>query len=266
MIPPEQTLAARIGIEGGLGEDGLEHVRLEPYEHLVHNGVIRISVLALMADMLGGWVADQHAEHDWVFTTDLSVRAPTPRLPQHVIGTGTPLRVGRSTVAAEVVMRDEQGDMHAYSHVGFVRVPRRHGDDPKPDFEMSASRWNERPRITEPLEAAAGIQVVDASHGAVSVELVDELRNPAGAMQGAMVALVGEVAAEELAAHHLGEPQVVTDLDVRYLAMGRVGPVVAHAAFIGAPEHRTMHVELRDRGMDDRVMTVMLARTAPAPR
>jgi len=266
VIPPEETLAARIGLEGGLGEDGLEHVRLDPYEHLVHNGVVRISVLALMADMLGGWVADQHAEHDWVFTTDLSVRAPVLRLPQHVIGTATPLRIGRTNVAAEVEMRDEQGDLHAYSHVGFVRVPRRHGDDPKPDLEMAAKKWVERPRITQPLDVAAGIRVVDASRGELHVELVDELRNPAGAMQGAMVALVGEVAAEELAAHHLGEPQVVTDLDVRYLAMGRVGPVVARAAFIGKPEHRSIHVELRDTGMDNRVMTVMLARTAPAPR
>ncbi|HEX7096184.1 MAG TPA: hypothetical protein VF183_09890 [Acidimicrobiales bacterium] len=266
MIAPSETLPARIGIAGGLGEDGLEHVRLAPYDQLLSNGVLRISVLALMADMIGGWVADRHAEHDWVFTTDLSVRAPALHVPDVIIGTASPLRLGRSAVTAAVELRDGDGNLHAYSHIGFVRVARRHGDDPKPDFVMSAKQWIERPRITGHLDAEAGLQVVDASRGAIQVELTDELRNPAGVMQGAMVALVGEVSAEQLATHHLGAPQVVTDLDVRFLAMGRVGPVHARAEFVGDPRHRTIRVELRDQGMDDRVMTVLLARTEPAPR
>lgn len=265
MIPPEQTLAARIGIEGGIGADGLEHMELRPYPELVNRGVVRISAYALMADMLGGWVADMHAEEDWVFTTDLSIRAPVLRVPERVHGTTAPLRVGRKNVAAEVHMRDETGVLFAYSHVGFVRTPRRPGDHPKPDFEGAAAEWGQRPRITSPLDDEAGIKVVDPVVGRVEVVLADTLRNPAGAMQGAMVALVGEVAAESLATHHLRRPHVVTDLDVRYLAMGRVGPIHTRATFIGAPESATMHVELRDSGLDDRLMTVVLARTTPAP-
>lgn len=265
MIDPARTLAARIGIEGGIGEDGLEHMQLRPYPELVNRGVVRISAYALMADMLGGWLADLHAEQDWVFTTDLSIRAPVLRVPELVHGTTTPLRVGRKNVAAEVQMYDETGVLFAYSHVGFVRTPRRPGDHPKPDFEGAAAEWGSRPRITSPLDAEAGIEVVDSAEGHLHVELRDTLLNPAGAMQGAMVALVGEVAAETMATHHLGRPHVVTDLDVRYLAMGRVGPVRSRATFVGAPADATLHVELRDAGVDDRLMTVLLARTAPAP-
>jgi len=265
MVDPAASLPARIGIEGGIGEDGLEHMRLQPYPELVHRGVIRISVLALMADMLGGWVADLHAGEDWVFTTDLSVRAPLSRVPEYVHGTSAPLRIGRTNVFAEVGMRDETGALFAYSHLGFVRMARRPGDHPKPDFEASAAEWGTRPRITSPLEVEAGIEVTDAAAGRVEVDLRDTLRNPAGAMQGAMVALVGEVAAGAMATHHLGRPQIVTDLDVRYLAMGRVGPIHAQATFIGRPADGSLHVELRDSGVDGRLMTVMLARTAPAP-
>jgi acyl-coenzyme A thioesterase PaaI-like protein len=264
-----QTIPARLGIESEWRDGELDHLRLEPYPEIVHHGVVHISVYALVADMMGGWVADQHSHHDWVFTTDLSVRAPILRVPDVITATGRGLRVGKGTIATDVHVRDGAGAgaVIAYSHAGFIRIGRRYGDDPKPDFQSAAERWSAaRPaRIAEPLVRAVGIDVVDAACGEVAVELRDELRNPAGAMQGAMVALVGEVAAEELVAHHLGRPQVVTDLDVRYLAMGRIGPVRAQATLIGAPEHRSVHVELRDEGNQNRLMTAILARTADAP-
>jgi hypothetical protein len=58
---------------------------------------------------------------------------------------------------------------------------------------------------------------------------------------------------------------VVTDIDVRYLAMGRVGPVHSRAAFVGPPELGSVRVELRDRGNGDRLMSAILARVTPAP-
>jgi acyl-coenzyme A thioesterase PaaI-like protein len=267
VVEASQTIPARLGIEGEWRDGALQDLRLEPYPEIVHNGVVRISVLALVADMMGGWVADRNSHHDWVFTTDLSVRAPIRPVPSAIVASGRGLRVGKGTIATDVHMHDEDGGLVAYSQAGFVRMSRRYGDDPKPDFESAAERWsNNRPlRITEPLELAVGIEIEDAATGSVVVALRDELRNPAGAMQGAMVALVGEVAAEAMAEHHLGAPQVVTDLDVRYLAMGRIGPVRAQAWFVGRPVDGAIHVELRDEGNDNRLMTAVLARTAPAP-
>jgi acyl-coenzyme A thioesterase PaaI-like protein len=259
------TVHARIGIGGTVADDALQSVHLEPYPELCANGIVRIAVWVLMADIMGGWEAERSAGTDWVFTTDLSVRAPVLRVPGRVDGTGNALRVGRTNVATEVHMHDETGALFAYSQVGFVRMPRRPGDPPKPNMTESAQHWGEREQLTSLLAEAAGARIVHAATGHVEVALDDSLRNPAGAMQGAMVALVGELAAEELAGHALGAPQVVTDLDVRYLAMGRVGPVVSRASFIGPPASGSIRIELRDEGNAGRLIAAMLARTAPAP-
>src|SRR5829696_156132 len=175
-----QTIPARLGIEGEWGDGALQSLQLVPYPEIVHHGVVRVSVLALIADMMGGWVADVNSHHDWVFTTDLSVRAPLQRVPDVIVATGRDQRVGKGTIATEVHMHDGDGGLVAYSHAGFVRMARRYGDNPKPDFESAAKRWSAArpPRIDVPLAEAAGIQVEDASTGTVVVELRDELRNP----------------------------------------------------------------------------------------
>jgi acyl-coenzyme A thioesterase PaaI-like protein len=262
-----RPLPARMGIRPGAAAEGVRHLTLVPFPALCAAGVVRISVWALMADMVGGWTAEGGTGPDWVFTTDLSVRAPVRRIPERVVATANLLRVGAGNVATDVHLQDERGHSFAYAQLGFARMPRRPGDPPRPDMGSAEvqRRWNRPDVITRPLADEAGCVVVDPARGRVEVELTDELRNPAGAMQGAMVALVGEVAAETLASHHLGAPQVVTDLDVRFLAMGRVGPVWTHATFIGAPTDATIRVELRDRGNGDRLITAFLARTAPAP-
>jgi hypothetical protein len=85
-------------------------------------------------------------------------------------------------------------------------------------------------------------------------------------MQGAMVALMGEYAAQVLAEHTLGEPLVVPDLDIRYLVGGREGPMVTEAAWIGPPSPTgAIRVTLRDLGRDGRECAVFFARVAPPP-
>ena len=75
--------------------------------------------------------------------------------------------------------------------------------------------------LTRPLREEAGIEVVDAAEGVVQIDVTPELRNPAGTLQGAMVALVAEAAAEDLVATRFESPAVVTDLDLR--TSGRPG-------------------------------------------
>ena len=63
-----------------------------------------------------------------------------------------------------------------------------------------------------------------------------------------------------------GSDVVVTDLQVAYLALGRVGPVVTSARVLepDADGRRSAVVELRDSGADDRLMTV--ANVVAGPR
>ena len=70
--------------------------------------------------------------------------------------------------------------------------------------------------------------------------------------------------AEELATAALGAPQIVTDIDVRYLAQARQGPLRTRAALrrpaggrLGARRHRRL-------SLDDKLVTTVTLRTHPA--
>ena len=261
MAEPDLKLFGRLGIRAERSPDG--EVVLRPYPQVCAKGVVRPSVLALVVDMMGGFVAEAGTGTDWIFTSDLSLRAPARHVPGEVVATGRALRTGRGIVSTDVEMR-EGGEVFAYGQAGFSRVPRRHGDPPHPHLHENRLR-GELPPLERPLVEEVGVRVLDPSRGSVEVEMTDALRNPAGAMQGAIVALVAEVSAESLADHGRGSAQIVTDLDVRYLAMGREGPVTGSAEWIGPPEAGALRVELRDRGLGNRLMTSALARVAPAP-
>ncbi len=77
----------------------------------------------------------------------------------------------------------------------------------------------------------------------------------AGSLQGGVVALLGEKAAESLA----GRP--VIDLDVRFLSAIRVGPGRATASWLGED---VIRVEIRDAGRNDRLAALTIARVIPA--
>jgi len=255
------SLFARLGVTAR--RDPKLPVTLEPFPEVCVNGVVRASVLVLVVDMMAGFIAEESCEGDWTFTTDLSLRAPAQHVPERVESQGTLLRGGRGSVSAGVSMRAGAEDF-AYGIAGFIRLPRRHGDPPKPHLHEDAELLR-LPPIERPLADEVGIQVKDASRGEVEVELVDALRNPAGALQGAMAALVAEVAAEALAEDARQRPQVVTDFDIRYLAMGREGPIYSSASWVAGPESGAMRVELRDRGNRDRLIISALARSSDAP-
>ena len=80
----------------------------------------------------------------------------------------------------------------------------------------------------------------------MQVELTDELRNPAGTLQGAMVALLAEAAAEDLVQARFGRPAIVTDLDLRYLAPTGTGPVRTTTRLLGKRADSAIEVELVD--------------------
>ena len=93
--------------------------------------------------------------------------------------------------------------------------------------------------LDRPVTEVLGISVDDGPSGLVSLPVHDYLRNSFGAVQGGVMALLGEVAAAEALGADTGvgaaEP-VVTDLQVAYLALGRVG------------SHRVPGADARRRG------------------
>jgi acyl-coenzyme A thioesterase PaaI-like protein len=261
---------ARIGVhpagEGGrdVATEGGVVLELRPQPELLVHGCVRISALVLMVDMGGGFSAHRAAFPDWTFTSDLSVRIEARPAPERIVARTRVLRAGRGTMMTEVDLRGDDSPL-GIGYAGFNRQPRREGDHPNPDIDEAARRWGRYTPLEASLVDTVGVHVVDAATGHVEVAMRDDLRNPAGALQGAMVSIVGEVAAETLLAHHGASRAVITDIDIRYLAMGRVGPIQSRARLLGDKPTDAVAVELFDRGNDDRIISVMLLRGAPAP-
>lgn len=245
-------------------EGGDSVLELRPRAELLVHGCVRISALVLMVDMGGGLHAHRAAHPDWTFTNDLSVRIAARPAPSRILARTRVLRAGRGTMMTEVELQGDD-DHFGLAYAGFNRQARRVGDHPNPDIDEAARRWGRYTPLDAPLFDTVGVQIVDAAHGRVEVAMRDDLRNPAGALQGAMISIVGEAAAEALLQHHGLARPIITDIDIRYLAMGRVGPIHSRARLLGTTPTDAIAVELYDRGNDDRIISTQLLRGTPAP-
>ena len=160
-------------------------------------------------------------------------------------------------------LTSDTGEPVAVGAIGFVKVPRRESDPPKPHMspEGAAALFTGVGALARPLREEAGIEVVDASRGEVRMEVTPKLRNPAGTLQGAMVALLAEVAAEDFVSTRFDVPVVITDLDLRYLAQAQVGPVRTRCRLLGTGPDAPIQVELVDSSIE-RITTLVYARAS----
>jgi acyl-coenzyme A thioesterase PaaI-like protein len=244
------SLPGRLGVTARL-EDGQLVLDLEPSAAVLHHGVVRTSVLSYLVDCVAGIPLDLGVD-GWTLTTDMSVRARPIPAPARVTARFRLLRDGRRSATGAVDLHAEDGSAIATGAIGFARIPRREGDPPKPrpTLEELITLFGNQAAVAEPLRDAAGIEVVDAALGVVEVPLRDALRNPAGTLQGAMVALVAEAAAEDVLSARAGRPVVVTDLDLRYLSKTGDGPVRTRTEVLGDGPDAAVVVELWDRATD----------------
>jgi acyl-coenzyme A thioesterase PaaI-like protein len=174
------------------------------------------------------------------------------------------LREGRRSAHGLVEVVDDRNNLVAAGAIGFARVPRKASDPPKPIVSpaLIARNFSATGRLAGPLRDEAGIRTVDPAAGIVEMAVNPEVCNPAGTVQGAMVALVVESAVEDLVGSLAGEPVVVTELDIRYLAQANVGPVRSECRLLGSGPHDPVEVRLRDTGTG-RLSTLAYARAVP---
>jgi acyl-coenzyme A thioesterase PaaI-like protein len=256
------TVPARLGVSGRF-EDGQLILDVAPIEPVLTHGVVRVSVLAYAADAVAGICLDDDPAH-WTLTTDLSVRMQPVAAPTLISATNTIVRRGRRSATCRVALVDDTGASIASSAVGFARLPRKDTDPPKPSIspEQVPELFGRATPLDRPLRDEAGIEVVDAAAGVVEVLVTPQLRNPAGTIQGAMVALVVEAAVEELVTARFDRPAIVTDLEVRYLAQAHHGPVRSRCELLGDRPDSPVLVELFDTSAD-RLTTLAYARATP---
>jgi acyl-coenzyme A thioesterase PaaI-like protein len=257
--PPGPSVPGRLGVVVEIEEDGLRFT-WAPSAEALHHGRIRASIHAYLADVAAGNLVDNQAL--WTLTTELSVRSRPLPAPELVTATARLLRDGKRSAVTTVEIASPDDLLLASGAVAFARVPRKPGDPEKPSTtpEDTVVRFASRTqRLAAPIREEAGIRSVDPEHGVVEVEVVPQLRNANGTLQGAMVALVVEAAAEDLVQSRFGVAAVVTDLEVRYLDRVVDGIVGTTARLLGDDPTAPIEIALHARG---RTTTHAYARAA----
>ncbi len=211
---------------------------------------IRSSVLAAVGDQVTGILAAQRTDPATALTSDLALvtaddMIATARRTERFSVTSQILKAGRSLIVCECRFGNAgaEGPL-AICEATFVASPRGQDLTALPSLYQSS-----RPRAHRlPFERQLGARIVAA--GMAEVDLVPYVLQSTGALQGGVLALLAELAAESLTG------RLVTDLHVRYLRALRVGPARATAQRFG---RYAALVEVRDA--DGRVTTVVIART-----
>jgi acyl-coenzyme A thioesterase PaaI-like protein len=258
------SLPSRLGVAARF-DDGHLVLELRPQEETLHHGIIRASVLAFVIDVVAGIPLDRDPDM-WALTSDMSVRMRPLPAPPRIDATATILRHGRRSATSLVELRTDEGTPIATGAIGFAKVPRRDTDPPKPNVPLGQTPliFRDAASLTRPLRQEAGIEVIDAAEGIVQVEVTAQLRNPAGTLQGAMVALLAEAAAETLVEERFDSSFVVTDLDLRYLRKAEVGPVRTRSRLLGTGPDAPIQIELVDTSTDE-ITTLVYARAVAVP-
>jgi len=281
--PPPVHILGDLGMEAELTTDTTAKVRtrVTPFVTTPDGGV-RSGVLATLVDIVGGAIAARVLRPDWMATADMALQMVGPIHGPWVEARGSVVRRGRTTLVIEAMVvcteedgtdslvDDRPGEPVAWASMTFSVLA---AENPHSSIQASGElpvRWAfEGGGLDRPVLEALPVEVLDAAAGRLSLDVRPYLFNSFRAVQGGVIALLAEAAGAEAlgAAHGLdGTSFVITDLQIAYLALGRVGPVVTAVQVLGTgPDGRAgAVVELRDTGADNRLMTVVNVSGAPA--
>lgn len=299
--PPDPHILRDLGIEVGSPSErtGRARLRVTPFV-LGSDGGVRAGVLATVVDIVGGALAARVLRPDWMATSDLALHIVRPITGPIVEVRGSVLRRGRTTLVIEVDVveltelgiareRDDrdrgrsdggsgdQSDQAAWATMTFAVLPQTSGTphlSGTPDLlgtEANDSAPTVRPRVVpgsgrldRPIAEVVKIAMEDAAAGRVSMPVDGFVRNSFGAVQGGMMALIGDVAGTAAIAASpggCGTPVAAMDLQVAYLNLGRVGPITSRARVSATgPTGGCATVELADDGALGRLTTVISVR------
>jgi acyl-coenzyme A thioesterase PaaI-like protein len=248
---PATSFVSAIPFRFELSDDGLHmqgDARIPDELRAVDSRLPRASVLATIADCIAGIPACLVTAPRLAVTLDIAVRLVAEPRGDDLTLEGEIVKQGRSTVASEVRFSDAQTDqLVASSYVTFMASPRP--QDQAPPLLKGMQTLGSMP-VALPDYVGARI----TRPGEVEVDLTRFVMQASSSLQGGVVALVGEMAAESLCR------SPVLDLDIRYLSAVRVGPARATARRLSRD---TVRVEVRDLGNDDRLAALTFLRVAP---
>lgn len=257
-MDPERHFTAELGLRHELG-DGRGRGWAWNVPELCVPGTDwpHVSVLLTLADIVVGILAGAATAPRVSVTVDFRVRLLRRPPPGRYQADGRVLRTGRTLTVGETrFVVPGEADPFAMAVGTFVASPRP--VDVRPDGFEGRSVPRERPTLAVPFTERLALDV--HAPGVAEVPLRADLTNSTGTIQGGVLALLGEMAAQTIASAAAGRTFVVDDLDVRYLRASRVGPARSDAQLLHLDDDRaTVEVEIRDTGMGDRPVSFVTA-------
>jgi len=229
------------------GQVGMGELEIDEELRIPGTRLVRPSILATVADVVAGGVANRISAPRIPLTVDLTIHTFGGVTVDVVTIVGRAVKAGRSTILTEVTFFELGVERPvALSHATFLPSP-----NAAHEMEFVGSQPHRPSNLRGPIAEQMGIRVIRP--GITEVDRVEYVMQPTGTVQGGAQAVLAEVAAETL----MGEP--VLDLDMRFVNAIRVGPARASAELVAAGIAR---VEIRDPGNNDRLATVALAKAA----
>jgi uncharacterized protein (TIGR00369 family) len=273
--PPADHILRDLDLEVEVRPDATASAWLPASPHvLAANGGVQAGVLAILVDIVGGAIATRVLYPDRTATADLQLQLLRPTAGPEVEARVSVLRRGRTTLVLEVVLLDAPGSRrpgegapNAWATMTYAVLPRN--DDPPmmQPLPSQAERTTMGPAsLSRPVLDAIGVERDDPRSDRVVLPLGDYVSNTFGALQGGVMALLGATAGATAIEVSRGLPRgaaSTVDLQVAYLAMGRVGPIVSEpdATMIdvgtGTEHAASAVIRLLDRGGDDRLVAVV---------
>jgi acyl-coenzyme A thioesterase PaaI-like protein len=222
----------------------------------------RVGVLATVIDIIAGETAIREVLPSWVATSNLSLHVGP--LPQHGTLRARPrvLRHGRTTLVMEVdVDHVETGDPLGLSTIGFSILPSRSALQARVDWaekpEARTEFASEGSGLTKPLLETLGVVFDPAEAAHTRLAASSYVINTLGAMQGGVVAILIDAAADHFAAQRSGRVSQLRGLEIHYLKLARVGPVRADVRTLSeTASGLLLRVSLHDEGADNVLLTV----------
>jgi uncharacterized protein (TIGR00369 family) len=273
--PPAEHILRDLDLEVEVRPDATASAWLPVSAHLLAaNGGVQAGVLAILVDIVGGAIATRVLYPDRTATADLQLQLLRPAAGPEVEARVSVLRRGRTTLVLEVVLLDApggrlpgEGAPNAWATMTYAVLPRN--DDPPlmQPLPSEAERTTIGPAsLSRPVLEAIGVEMDGPGSARVVLPVGAYVSNTFGALQGGVMALLGATAGSSAIEVALGLPRgaaSTVDLQVAYLAMGRVGPIVSEPDStmvddVTMTEHgATAVVRLLDRGGDDRLVAVV---------
>jgi uncharacterized protein (TIGR00369 family) len=230
------------------------------------SGRPRIGAVATVIDLAGAATALASTQPDWIATADLSFASGDPIVEGPIVVAARLVRAGSNVVVVRVDVGDGRGDdrVETMKPAGrglmtFARIPGsasavsgRATPESTPKQSMAVAGSGFRVPLLEQL----GARVIDAASGVIEIDRTDYTRNSFGSINGGVIAIAAEAAAERMLAAQ-GHAFEALDISVTYLSQTRTGPARTAATFVRLGDRNAVvEVHIVDAGNDDQLLAL----------